>query len=203
MEDQECMKEKSASMENWQLAESIYEFSATDIDGNEVSLEKYRGYIVIICNVASKWSKAPVNYSQFAELHASYAERGLRILAFPCNQFGKQEPGTNAQIKGFVKKYNVQFDMFSKIDVNGDSAHPLWKWMKSQPKGKGHFGRWVCFCNKQEWKLNTVVLRIIWKCAQVTRGALISICLSSSLFLLKYSIQIYVEIHKIPAYCLI
>lgn len=73
-------------------------------------------------------------------MHAKYAERGLHILAFPSNQFGRQEPGTNSQIKEFAKSYNAEFDMFSKIDVNGDTAHPLWKWLKEQPNGKGFFG---------------------------------------------------------------
>uniref|UniRef100_A0A3Q3A1Q5 Glutathione peroxidase 4 n=1 Tax=Kryptolebias marmoratus TaxID=37003 RepID=A0A3Q3A1Q5_KRYMA len=75
-------------------------------------------------------------------MHASYAEKGLRILGFPCNQFGGQEPGTEAEIKEFAKGYNAEFDLFSKIEVNGDNAHPLWKWMKAQPKGKGTFGKW-------------------------------------------------------------
>uniref|UniRef100_A0A3Q2XL57 phospholipid-hydroperoxide glutathione peroxidase n=1 Tax=Hippocampus comes TaxID=109280 RepID=A0A3Q2XL57_HIPCM len=116
-----------AQMKDWQSAKSIYEFSAKDIDGNEVSLEKYRGYVCIIVNV-------------LAEMHASLAEKGLRILGFPCNQFGGQEPGTEAEIKEFAKGFNADFDLFSKIDVNGDNAHPLWKWMKAQPKGKGTFG---------------------------------------------------------------
>ncbi|KAG7456727.1 hypothetical protein MATL_G00239020 [Megalops atlanticus] len=73
-------------------------------------------------------------------MHATYAEKGLRILGFPCNQFGKQEPGTEEEIKEFAKGYNAEFDLFSKIDVNGDNAHPLWKWMKEQPKGKGTLG---------------------------------------------------------------
>ncbi|KAK7889232.1 hypothetical protein WMY93_024792 [Mugilogobius chulae] len=110
----------SSPLEEWQRATSIYNFTATDIDGNSVSLEKYRG--------------------DFADLYARYAERGLRILAFPSNQFGNQEPGTEAQIKQFAQSYNAQFDMFSKIDVNGDSAHPLWKWLKDQPNGKGFMG---------------------------------------------------------------
>ncbi|KAI2650413.1 glutathione peroxidase 4a [Labeo rohita] len=76
-------------------------------------------------------------------MHASYTEKGLRILAFPSNQFGNQEPGTNPQIKEFAKSYNAEFDMFSKIDVNGDSAHPLWKWLKAQPNGKGFFGNGI------------------------------------------------------------
>uniref|UniRef100_A0A3Q3WWE2 Glutathione peroxidase n=1 Tax=Mola mola TaxID=94237 RepID=A0A3Q3WWE2_MOLML len=118
-----------AQAADWQSVKSMYEFSANDIDGNEVSLEKYRG------NVCTR-----VNYIQLVEMHASYAERGLRILAFPCNQFGGQESGTNAEIKEFARNYNVEFDMFSKIEVNGDNAHPLWKWMKAQPKGKGTLG---------------------------------------------------------------
>uniref|UniRef100_A0A8C5NA94 Glutathione peroxidase n=2 Tax=Gouania willdenowi TaxID=441366 RepID=A0A8C5NA94_GOUWI len=70
-------------------------------------------------------------------MHATYAEKGLRILGFPCNQFGGQEPGTEAEIKEFAKGYNAEFDLFSKIEVNGDDAHPLWKWMKAQSEGKG------------------------------------------------------------------
>uniref|UniRef100_A0AAY5EUZ9 Glutathione peroxidase n=2 Tax=Electrophorus electricus TaxID=8005 RepID=A0AAY5EUZ9_ELEEL len=76
-------------------------------------------------------------------MHAKYAEKGLRILAFPSNQFGNQEPGTSAQIKEFAKSYNVQFDMFSKINVNGPNAHPLWKWLKEQPNGKGFLGNGI------------------------------------------------------------
>nr|XP_006125033.3 phospholipid hydroperoxide glutathione peroxidase [Pelodiscus sinensis] len=73
-------------------------------------------------------------------MYARLAERGLRILGFPCNQFGKQEPGDESQIKQFVASYGVKFDMFSKIEVNGNNAHPLWKWMKEQPKGRGLLG---------------------------------------------------------------
>lgn len=76
------------------------------------------------------------NYQQLQELHEKYAEsKGLRILAFPCNQFGNQEPGTEAEIKEFAKKFNVQFDMFSKVNVNGDQAHPLWKYLKHKQSG--------------------------------------------------------------------
>uniref|UniRef100_A0A3Q0SPF1 phospholipid-hydroperoxide glutathione peroxidase n=1 Tax=Amphilophus citrinellus TaxID=61819 RepID=A0A3Q0SPF1_AMPCI len=121
------LRSMCAQVGDWQSAKSIYEFSAKDIDGNEVSLENYRGYVCIIVNV-------------LAGMHASYAEKGLRILGFPCNQFGGQEPGTEAEIKEFAKGYNAEFDLFSKIEVNGDNAHPLWKWMKAQPKGKGTLG---------------------------------------------------------------
>uniref|UniRef100_A0A8C8Z275 Glutathione peroxidase n=1 Tax=Prolemur simus TaxID=1328070 RepID=A0A8C8Z275_PROSS len=119
-----------ASRDDWRCARSMHEFSAKDIDGNTVCLDKYRGFVC----------KTDVNYTQFVDLHARYAECGLRILAFPCNQFGKQEPGTNAEIKEFAAGYNVKFDMYSKICVNGDDAHPLWKWMKVQPKGRGILG---------------------------------------------------------------
>uniref|UniRef100_A0A8C3BID6 Glutathione peroxidase n=1 Tax=Cairina moschata TaxID=8855 RepID=A0A8C3BID6_CAIMO len=129
-----------AQAEDWRSARAIYDFHARDIDGNDVSLERYRGSVCIITNVASKCGKTAVNYTQLVDLHARYAERGLRILGFPCNQFGKQEPGDNAQIKAFAENYGVKFDMFSKIDVNGDDAHPLWKWMKEQPKGRGTLG---------------------------------------------------------------
>uniref|UniRef100_A0A3Q2WLS0 Glutathione peroxidase n=1 Tax=Haplochromis burtoni TaxID=8153 RepID=A0A3Q2WLS0_HAPBU len=128
----------STPLEEWQRATSIYNFSATDIDGNVVSLEKY-GNVVIITNVASK-GKTPVNYSQFTQLHAKYAERGLSILAFPSNQFGNQEPGNETQIRQFADTFQARFDMFSKIEVNGQNAHPLWKWLKEQPNGKGLFG---------------------------------------------------------------
>uniref|UniRef100_A0AAZ3PHD7 Glutathione peroxidase n=1 Tax=Oncorhynchus tshawytscha TaxID=74940 RepID=A0AAZ3PHD7_ONCTS len=112
-----------AQVGDWKTAKNIFEFGAKDIDGEDVALEKYR-----------------VNYTQLAGMHASYADKGLRILGFPCNQFGGQEPGTEVEIKEFVKQFDVQFDMFSKIDVNGDSAHPLFKWLKEQPKGKGTLG---------------------------------------------------------------
>uniref|UniRef100_A0A3Q3LGI2 Glutathione peroxidase n=1 Tax=Mastacembelus armatus TaxID=205130 RepID=A0A3Q3LGI2_9TELE len=135
-----ALRSMCAQVTDWQSAKSIYEFSATDIDGNEVSLDKYRGYVCIIVNVASKCGKTRVNYTQLAGMHASYADKGLRILGFPCNQFGGQEPGTEAEIKEFAKGYNAEFDLFSKIEVNGDNAHPLWKWMKAQPKGKGTLG---------------------------------------------------------------
>ncbi|GFQ91903.1 phospholipid hydroperoxide glutathione peroxidase [Trichonephila clavata] len=103
---------------DWKSAKSIYDFSAIDIDGNEVSLEKYRGHVALI-------------------------SQGLRILGFPCNQFGGQEPGTEAEIKEFVKQYNVQFDMFSKIDVNGDKTHPLWSYLKKKQGGTlGNFIKW-------------------------------------------------------------
>ena len=125
---------------DWQSASSVYDFKAKDIDGNEVSLDKYKGHVLIIVNVASSCGLTESNYKQLQSLYEKYGEKeGLRILAFPCNQFAGQEPGTSKEIKEFVKKYDVTFDMFEKIDVNGENAHPLWKWMKAQPKGAGTF----------------------------------------------------------------
>lgn len=129
---------------DYKKATSIYDFTAVDIDGNQVSLDKYKGHVCIIVNVASKWGKTHVNYTQLVDLHEKYgASKGLKILGFPCNQFGSQEPGTEAEIKKFADGYNVKFDMFSKIDVNGDDAHPLWKYLKKQQGGfMGDFIKW-------------------------------------------------------------
>jgi len=129
---------------DWKTATSIYDFSALDIDGNEVSLEKYRGHVAVIVNVASKWGLTPQNYSELQALYEKYKEsQGLRILGFPCNQFAGQEPGTEAEIKEFIKQYNVSFDMFSKINVNGNGTHPLWSYLKNKLGGTmGSFIKW-------------------------------------------------------------
>lgn len=120
----------------WQSASSFYDFHATDIKGNDVPLEKYRDHVLIVVNVASNCGLTERNYKQLQQLYEKYSEKeGLRILAFPCNQFAGQEPGTPQEITDFVKQYNVTFDMFEKIDVNGENAHPLWKWMKTQISG--------------------------------------------------------------------
>jgi phospholipid-hydroperoxide glutathione peroxidase len=121
---------------DWQSATSVYDFHANDITGKDVPLEKYRGHVLIIVNVASNCGLTETNYKQLQELYNKYSEKnGLRILAFPCNQFAGQEPGTPEEIQNFVKQYNVTFDMFEKIDVNGENAHPLWKWLKTKQHG--------------------------------------------------------------------
>ncbi|XP_018372857.1 PREDICTED: probable phospholipid hydroperoxide glutathione peroxidase [Trachymyrmex cornetzi] len=120
---------------NWQSATSVYDFHANDILGKKVSLEKYRGHVLIIVNVASNCGLTDSNYKQLQQLYNKYSDNGLRILAFPSNQFAGQEPGTSEEILNFVKQYNVTFDMFEKIDVNGENAHPLWKWLKTQKGG--------------------------------------------------------------------
>jgi len=131
-------------------ATSIFEFHALDIDGQNVDLSKYKGFVTYIVNVASKWGLTKENYTQLTALHSSYAEKGLRILAFPCNQFGNQEPGSNAEIKEFASNYGAEYDLFAKIDVNGDSVHPLYKFMKQKQKGflgnkiKWNFSKFLC-----------------------------------------------------------
>ncbi|RWS31222.1 glutathione peroxidase-like isoform X2 [Leptotrombidium deliense] len=128
---------------DWKSAKSIYEFNAADIDGNEVSLQKYRGNVVLIVNVASNCGFTKSNYKQLNELHEKYAENGLAILAFPCNQFLGQEPGCEADIKEFAKKNNIAFDMFSKVNVNGSNAHPLYNYLKQQKGGfLGSYIKW-------------------------------------------------------------
>jgi len=125
-------------------AKSVYDFEYVDIDGEKQSMSRYKDHVLIVVNVASKWGKTPVNYRELTELHNKYGEsNGLRVLGFPCNQFGGQEPGTEADIKKFAEGYGVKWDLSSKIDVNGDHTHPLWKYMKSKKSGMlGKFIKW-------------------------------------------------------------
>lgn len=134
----------SSNPVDYKSANSIYEFSAKDITGNEVSLEKYRGHVCIIVNVASECGYTKNNYKELNELYEELGEtKGLKILAFPCNQFGGQEPGDSEQIVCFAKERNVKFDMFEKIDVNGKNAHPLWNYLKHKQGGTlGDFIKW-------------------------------------------------------------
>lgn len=115
-------------------------FTMPSLDGQEVDLSKYQGQVVLIVNVASKCGLTP-QYEQLQDLHEKYADRGLAILGFPCNQFLGQEPGTADQIAEFCRKnYGVDFDMFAKIDVKGDNAAGLYKLLTSldtQPTGAG------------------------------------------------------------------
>ncbi|CAG9840651.1 unnamed protein product [Diabrotica balteata] len=133
-----------SSPDSYKSANSIYEFTANDIKGEPVSLEKYRGHVCIIVNVASQCGYTKNNYAELVELYDEYAEsKGLRILAFPCNQFAAQEPGSNAEICQFMQSKNVKFDMFEKVNVNGNDAHPLWKYLKHKQGGTlGDFIKW-------------------------------------------------------------
>ncbi|MEZ6047747.1 MAG: glutathione peroxidase [Planctomycetaceae bacterium] len=104
----------------------IYEQTMKSIDGKEVDLSKYKGKVLLIVNVASKCGATP-QYEPLQGLHEKYADKGLAVIGFPCNQFGAQEPGTESEIVQFCEaNYGVTFDMFSKIEVNGENQAPLY-----------------------------------------------------------------------------
>ncbi|OHE84486.1 MAG: glutathione peroxidase [Lysobacterales bacterium RIFOXYD1_FULL_69_11] len=114
---------------------TAYDFTATDIDGSTRPLDQYRGKVLLIVNVASQCGFTP-QYAGLEKLARDYGPRGLVVLGFPCDQFGHQEPGDEAQIKDFCSlRYDVTFPMFSKVDVNGSDAHPLWTWLKDEKGG--------------------------------------------------------------------
>lgn len=121
---------------DFKQAQSIYEFSAYSINGQPINLDKYKGHVCIIVNVASQCGLTKTNYKELVELYEKYGEsKGLRILAFPCNQFGGQEPGNSKKLCEFIATRNVKFDVFEKVKVNGDEAHPLWKFLKYKQSG--------------------------------------------------------------------
>jgi len=114
---------------------TVYDFSAMDIDGRQQSLEQYREQVLLIVNVASQCGFTP-QYAGLEAIYRAYAERGFTVLGFPCDQFGHQEPGDEASIKEFCQsRYDVTFPMFAKIEVNGEQAHPLYRWLKGEKPG--------------------------------------------------------------------
>ena len=114
---------------------NVFDFSATTLDGKPMDLSAYRGKVLLVVNTASACGFT-LQYKGLEELHRQYGERGLVVMGFPCNQFGKQEPGTEAEIGAFCEKnYGVSFPMFAKVDVNGDGAHPLFKHLKGEKPG--------------------------------------------------------------------
>jgi len=114
---------------------TAYDFSARDIDGNEQSLSKYKGEALLIVNVASKCGFTP-QYTGLEALQKEYHAKGFEVLGFPCDQFGHQEPGDEAEIRNFCSlTYDVSFPMFAKIEVNGSDAHPLYEWLKKEKSG--------------------------------------------------------------------
>ncbi|MFD1068426.1 glutathione peroxidase [Luteimonas composti] len=114
---------------------TVQQFRATAIDGREVDLSTYAGKVLLIVNVASRCGFTP-QYAGLQQLWQDYRERGLVVLGFPCDQFGHQEPGDEAQIHAFCTlDYGVDFPMFAKVEVNGANAHPLWAWLKREKRG--------------------------------------------------------------------
>ena len=113
----------------------IFSESVRTIDGKDVTLADWRGQVLLIVNTASKCGFTP-QYEGLEALQKQYANKGFSVLGFPCNQFGAQEPGDEAEIANFCKlTYDVDFPMFAKVDVNGDKTHPLFKALKSAAPG--------------------------------------------------------------------
>jgi glutathione peroxidase len=114
---------------------SIYNFSVKSMDGQEVSLEKYKGKVLIIVNTASKCGFTP-QYEDLQRIYERYGKDGLEILAFPCNQFMNQEPGTDEEIASFCNlNFGITFPVFAKVDVNGPTAHPLYQYLQENSPG--------------------------------------------------------------------
>lgn len=114
---------------------TIYDFHVKTINGEETTLEQYKGKVILIVNVASKCGYTP-QYDGLEALYKKYKDEGLVVLGFPCNQFGSQEPGSEAEIQNFCRvNFGVTFPMFSKIKVNGEETHPLYRYLKSEQPG--------------------------------------------------------------------
>lgn len=117
------------------MTATVYDFSATGIDGDAVPLRTFEGQVLLIVNTASACGFTP-QYDGLEKLYRTYKDKGFAVLGFPCNQFGAQEPGDEAEIKEFCHTaFDVTFPLFAKIDVNGANAHPLYKYLKSTAKG--------------------------------------------------------------------
>lgn len=117
------------------MSPSIYHFEVKNIQGETLPLETYQGKVLLIVNTASKCGFTP-QYDGLEKIYKEYHAQGLEILGFPCNQFGAQEPGSEAEIASFCQlNYGVSFPMFAKIDVNGSHSHPLYDYLKTQAPG--------------------------------------------------------------------
>lgn len=117
------------------MSQTLYDFSAQRLNGDQQPLDAYRGKVLLIVNTASECGYTP-QYAGLEELYRKYKEQGFVVLCFPCNQFGGQEPGDAEAIGQFCQtKFDVSFPLFAKIDVNGDGAHPLYAWLKHEATG--------------------------------------------------------------------
>ncbi|MFZ4581216.1 MAG: glutathione peroxidase [Paludibacter sp.] len=132
------------------MTNNFYSFNATTLQGKEASMETYKDKVILVVNTASKCGFTP-QYEGLEKLHKTYKDKGLVILGFPCNQFGNQEPGSEKEIaEGCLINYGVSFPMFSKVEVNGDNAHPIFKYLKSELKGT--------FGNNVKWNFTKFVI---------------------------------------------
>ncbi len=114
---------------------TLSDFSARSIEGEQVDLGDYSGRVVLVVNTASQCGFTP-QYQGLQELHDAYADRGFSVLGFPCDQFGGQEPGSEAEIASFCeRRFGVSFPLFAKVEVNGAGAHPLFGWLRSEKGG--------------------------------------------------------------------
>ena len=117
------------------MTSNTFDFSCKTSNGEDTSLEEYRGKVLLVVNTASKCGFTP-QFAGLEELHEKYKDQGLQIIGFPCNQFGKQDPGSNEEITEFCQlNYGVSFPMMGKIEVNGSGADPLYKHLKSEAPG--------------------------------------------------------------------
>ena len=113
----------------------VYDFEVNRLSGERIGLNEYKGKVLLIVNTASQCGFTP-QYAGLEELYGKFKQQGLEVLGFPCNQFGKQEPGDSDEIREFCSlNYGVSFPMFEKIDVNGDAAHPLYRYLKNAAPG--------------------------------------------------------------------
>ena len=143
--DQLSAQDDAAKTETQEPAEvpAALDFLVKSIEGDDVKLADYKGKVLVVVNVASKCGLTP-QYADLQKLYAENAEKGLMVIGFPCNQFGNQEPGSDSDIVEFCSsKYDVTFDMFSKVEVNGDGACDFYKYLTGlelEPKGSGDVG---------------------------------------------------------------
>ncbi|XP_022750341.1 phospholipid hydroperoxide glutathione peroxidase, chloroplastic-like [Durio zibethinus] len=123
---------------------TLYDYTVKDIDGKDVSLSKFKGKVLLIVNVASKCGLTTSNYSELSHIYEKYKTQGFEILAFPCNQFGGQEPGSNPEIKQFAcTRFKAEFPIFDKVDVNGPNTAPVYQFLKSSAGGSfGDLIKW-------------------------------------------------------------
>ncbi len=132
------------------MESNFYEFEAKSLQGKNVSMEDFKGKTVLVVNTASKCGLTP-QYEGLERLYQNYKDKGLIILGFPCNQFGNQEPGDEKSIsEGCLINYGVTFPMFAKVDVNGDNAHPIFKYLKEELNGT--------FGNKVKWNFTKFLI---------------------------------------------